>query len=435
MHPPHIPIAGAVVGVHGYASDERTPNYSAIMRLLGTIAFAALLLSPIGARGQSLLDRPPNISGDWVGAPGTIYFNFVHRFTTSDAPERKVSNVPTFLVAAGLPGHLLAGFNYSTNSTLAPNFPNEWEIFARWAPISEDYGAPLDIGAQVGYNNAASGPDGEVSVAKMFGPIRIIVAGRALTDPVKSGNTRFAIAGGTTIRLGQYVALAGDVGTLTKRDSSEKVAWSAGLHFAIPLTPHTVSLQVTNVAVATLQGQSRGSNVTRYGFEFTIPLTLSRYFGSHDAPPPDTTAPRPTAVAPSETAPDTARAPAVTAAPPPSSPDTTSQRVAANPPPPASPSAAPVSTPVVKPAAHVVHTGMKNIHYLRPTLEIEVGTTVEWKNNDPLLHSVTAVNKSFDSGVIQPGKTYRHTFTKAGTYNIYCIPHPFMKGTIVVKEP
>ena len=78
---------------------------------------------------------------------------------------------------------------------------------------------------------------------------------------------------------------------------------------------------------------------------------------------------------------------------------------------------------------------MKNIHYLQPTMEITVGTTVEWKNNDPLMHSVTAVNKSFDSGLIQPGRTYRHTFTKAGTFNFYCVPHPFMKGTIVVKEP
>src|SRR5687768_14220774 len=101
------------------------------MRLPGTLAVAALLLSPIGVGGQSLLDRPPNVSGDWVGAPGTVHFNFVHRFTASDAPQRKVSSVPTFLLAAGLPKRLLAGLSYSTNSTLAPNFPNEWELFAR----------------------------------------------------------------------------------------------------------------------------------------------------------------------------------------------------------------------------------------------------------------------------------------------------------------
>jgi plastocyanin len=407
------------------------------MRLLGTSAVAALLLSPIGAGGQSLLDRPPNISGDWVGAPGTIYFNFVHRFTTSDAPERKVSNVPTFLVAAGLPGRLLAGFNYSTNSTLAPNFPNEWELFARWAPLSEDYGAPLDVGGQVGYNNAASGVDGEVSVAKVLGIMRIILAGRALSDPLKSGNTRFAFAGGTTIRLGQYVALAGDVGSMTKRDSTEKIAWSAGLHFAIPLTPHTFSLQVTNVAVATLQGQSRGSRIRRYGFEFTIPLTLSRYFGARDAPSPDTATPPVTASALPEPSPDTARPQAAVSAPRRPPPDTTAQRVAASAPrttQPSGPPSAAAAKPAA-PAARTVRTGMKNIHYLQPTIQVGVGTTVEWKNNDPLPHSVTAVNKSFDSGLISPGKTYRHTFTRAGTYNFYCVPHPFMKGTIVVKEP
>src|SRR5688500_7987363 len=123
------------------------------------IALSAMMGFPAIVRAQSLLDRPPNLSGDWSGAPGTLYFHFVHRFSTSDAPERKVSNVPTFLVAARLPLRFLAGFNYSTNSTLAPRFPNEWELFARWMPLSEDHGAPLGIGAQVGYNNASNGVD------------------------------------------------------------------------------------------------------------------------------------------------------------------------------------------------------------------------------------------------------------------------------------
>lgn len=78
---------------------------------------------------------------------------------------------------------------------------------------------------------------------------------------------------------------------------------------------------------------------------------------------------------------------------------------------------------------------MKNINYLRPRLEVTAGTTVEWSNKDPLPHTVTAANGSFNSGLIQPGKTFRHTFTREGTYNVYCMPHPFMKGTIVVKNP
>jgi hypothetical protein len=71
-----------------------------------------------------------------------------------------------------LPKHFLAGLSYSTNSTLAPRFPNEWEAFARWAPLSEDYGAPADVGGQIGYNNAAEGIDGEVSLARRLGIAR-----------------------------------------------------------------------------------------------------------------------------------------------------------------------------------------------------------------------------------------------------------------------
>lgn len=420
------------------------------MSLILTLSTAAVLLMPVAAPGQSLLDRAPNVSGDWVGAPGTLYFHFVHRFVTSKAPERKVSNVPTFLLAAGLPMRLLAGFNYSTNSVLAPRFPNEWEAFARWAPLSEDHGAPFDISGQVGYNNAAKGIDGEVSVARKLGPTRLILAGRGLSDPFTSGNPRFAVAGGATVELGQYVALAGDVASLTDRDSTERVAWSAGIHFAIPLTPHTVSLHATNAPVATLQGSTRGTSTRRYGFEFTIPLTLRRYFGKRTEPASDSAASATIAVdsqtiaepAPARVAPTPQPAVVLPVAPPPapvSARPADSARARTVTPKPAPRSTARATTPAAqsrspaKPAARTVSTGIKNINYVQPRLQITVGTTVEWKNNDPLPHTVTATDKSFDSGLIQPGKTYRHTFTKAGTYNFFCVPHPFMKGVVVVR--
>ncbi|MEO8193983.1 MAG: cupredoxin family copper-binding protein [Gemmatimonadales bacterium] len=401
------------------------------MTLICRLLFSGFILLPSVTVAQSLLDRSPNVSGDWVGAPGTVYFHFVHRFSVSDAPERKVSNVPTFLLAAGLPKRLLAGFNYSTNSTLAPRFPNEWELFARWMPLSEDYGAPLDIGAQAGYNNAADGVDGEVSVAKKLGIARVIIAGRALSDPLESGNVRFAGAAGATIRLGQYVALAGDVASLTDRDSTERVAWSAGIHLAIPLTPHTFSLHATNAATATLQGASRGLRDVRYGFEFTIPLTLRRYFGKRETSSlSDTVASARAALvdtaAPGQKAAEAAVSPPspVVAAPP-------------APPPTAAPAPARTRAPASTraPTASTRKTTIKNISYLQPRLQVTVGTTVEWTNGDPLPHSVTAADKSFNSGLIQPGKSYRHTFTRAGTFSFSCIPHPFMKGVIMVKEP
>ncbi|HLM66127.1 MAG TPA: hypothetical protein VK358_01305, partial [Longimicrobium sp.] len=154
------------------------------------VVLAAALALPGTAGAQSLLDRPPNLSGGWVGNPGTLYFNFLHRFTASEAPVRKVGNVPTFTVAAGLPLRTMVGLHYATNSALAPAFPNEWEFWGRHALLQQDRGAPLDLAGQVGWNNAASGVDGEVSLARRLGNLRVVTAGRVLSDPLVEGETR-----------------------------------------------------------------------------------------------------------------------------------------------------------------------------------------------------------------------------------------------------
>ena len=355
---------------------------------------AAALALPGTAGAQSLLDRPPNLTGGWVGNPGTLYFNFLHRFTSSDAPVRKVSNVPTFTVAAGLPLRTMVGLHYATNSSLAPAFPNEWEFWARHALLQQDGGAPVDLAGQVAYNNAARGVDGEVTLARRMGNLRLVTAGRVLSDPLEEGETRFAVAGGGTIRISRYFALAGDVATLVDRAAGEKLAWSAGLHLAIPLTPHTLSLQASNTNAYTLQGMSRGEETVRYGFEFTIPLTLSRWFG----------------------------------------PGAGGGHGAAVPPPPGAPAATPTADAAAAQAAGTLQqAGMRNMAFAPARIEITAGTTVQWTNNDPLAHSVTANDRSFDSGLIQPGQSWAHTFTAPGTYDFSCTPHPFMKGVVIVR--
>jgi plastocyanin len=76
---------------------------------------------------------------------------------------------------------------------------------------------------------------------------------------------------------------------------------------------------------------------------------------------------------------------------------------------------------------------MRNLTYIPKRIEITAGTTVAWRNDDPLAHTVTAVNKSFDSGLIDGGGSWRRTFDRPGTYEVFCQPHPFMKATIVVR--
>jgi len=353
-----------------------------------------LALSAPAAHAQSLLDRSPNVTGGWVGNSGQLYFNFMHRFTASGAPERKVINVPTFTVAAGLPRRTLVGAHYATNSQLAPRYPNEWELWARHAFFTQDGGAPADVAAQVAYNLAAAGVDGEVTLARRQGPVRLMTAARILSDPLVAGQTRFAVAGGGTLRISRYLALAGDVATLMDRTPEERMAWSAGLHIALPHTPHSLSLQAANTNAYTLQGSSRGEEEIRYGFEFTIPVTLARWFGGGGAQPAAPAHPAPAAPA---------------AAP------------------------APSATPSAQPAGAVVKAGIRNLAYIPARIEIAAGTTVEWTNSDALAHTVTAIDRSFDSGLNEPGRVWRHTFTAPGTYNFQCTPHPFMKGVVIVK--
>ena len=76
---------------------------------------------------------------------------------------------------------------------------------------------------------------------------------------------------------------------------------------------------------------------------------------------------------------------------------------------------------------------MKGQAFIPANLEIAAGTTVQWKNLDALIHTVTAVDKSFNSGTIGAEGAYSHTFNRPGTYPIYCLAHPFMKGTVIVK--
>jgi nitrite reductase (NO-forming) len=66
-------------------------------------------------------------------------------------------------------------------------------------------------------------------------------------------------------------------------------------------------------------------------------------------------------------------------------------------------------------------------------LTIKVGTTVTWTNDDNQLHTVTAVDGSFDSGFLDPGATFSYTFGEVGDFEYFCLPHPWMRARVVVE--
>jgi plastocyanin len=353
------------------------------------LAVVCGLIMGRAAVAQTVLDRTPNLAGAWVGPPGVLHFNFLHRFSISSAPERKVTSTPTFLLAAGLPARTLLGVHYATNSELSSRYPNEWEVFGRVAPLDQEAGAPIDASAQVGYNIAAEGLDGEAAVARRQGPLRVLAALRVLADPGVNRGADVALASGVVIRLTRQIAVSADVASLTERAPGEKIAWGAGVNLAIPHTPHTLSLHATNVNNVTLQSASRGTTKTRYGFEFTIPLTLSRYFGGGG--------PRPAA-------------------------------------------AEPPRQPAQEGGADTTVAGRSSISarvedfLFRPArLEVAAGTTIVWINNGQVIHTVTAEDGSFESGPIEPGGQRSMTFSRRGTFPFHCTPHPFMRGVIAVR--
>ncbi len=66
-------------------------------------------------------------------------------------------------------------------------------------------------------------------------------------------------------------------------------------------------------------------------------------------------------------------------------------------------------------------------------LMIPLGTTVTWTNDDPdIMHTVTAVDGSFDSGFFDSGASFSFTFNEPGDFEYFCLPHPWMKARISV---
>ena len=91
----------------------------------------------------------------------------------------------------------------------------------------------------------------------------------------------------------------------------------------------------------------------------------------------------------------------------------------------------PVPSTVASPSGTTVDT--KNFAYAPATISVHPGDTVTFKNSDSTAHTVTASDKSFDSGNMDQGATWSHVFAKAGTYAYVCSYHTYMQGTIVVK--
>lgn len=68
---------------------------------------------------------------------------------------------------------------------------------------------------------------------------------------------------------------------------------------------------------------------------------------------------------------------------------------------------------------------ISNFEFAPDTLQVKVGDIVTVENKDTAEHTVTAVDRSFDTGRFAIG-TKTFTVTKAGRFEYICDVHPFM---------
>jgi plastocyanin len=71
-------------------------------------------------------------------------------------------------------------------------------------------------------------------------------------------------------------------------------------------------------------------------------------------------------------------------------------------------------------------------------IQVSVGTTVTWTNDDAQPHTVNSgvsptPSGLFDSPIMAPQATFEYTFTEAGEVPYFCILHPNMVGTVSVN--
>src|SRR5829696_1227770 len=77
-------------------------------------------------------------------------------------------------------------------------------------------------------------------------------------------------------------------------------------------------------------------------------------------------------------------------------------------------------------------------------IQVSVGTTVTWTNDDSQPHTVTSgsngqPDNKFNSSpnfnpLLNPGQTFSFTFTEEGNYPYFCTLHPNMVGTVSVSQ-
>ena len=83
------------------------------------------------------------------------------------------------------------------------------------------------------------------------------------------------------------------------------------------------------------------------------------------------------------------------------------------------------------PAPQFAEVSMANTSFQPATVEVAVGGTVRFTNNDSVIHNATA--NGVNTGNLNPGQSSNQPMPTARTINYNCTLHAGMSGTIIVR--
>lgn len=97
------------------------------------------------------------------------------------------------------------------------------------------------------------------------------------------------------------------------------------------------------------------------------------------------------------------------------------------------------STTTAAPASSAPTTtiAIKEFKFDPEAATVKAGTKISVPNEDAAPHTLTEEPASgkpaFDTGTVNGRRSGTFTATKPGSYKVYCVIHPFMKGTVTVQ--
>ena len=86
-----------------------------------------------------------------------------------------------------------------------------------------------------------------------------------------------------------------------------------------------------------------------------------------------------------------------------------------------------------EPRTHLIE--IKQLRFSPDVIAVKPGDKVTWVNHDFVPHSATAMDQSWDTGMISQGESRSLVITRALELRYFCLYHPSMQAQLKIQKP